>query len=396
MPQVASGGNDPQALERRGDQQGLRKAALDTVRKLLEQSKAGLTMALPKHIPADYIIRVALTSVQRNPKLLECHPITLIGAVFQAAQLGLVPDGVLGQAYLVPFKNRKKNRLEVQFIPGYKGLIELARRSGELSTIAAEVVHAKDTFKYVLGTTPMLEYVPTDEADPGPLTHVWACARLKDGGYQLVVMNHRQVMAIRARSQSVQAGVSSPWDSDPDWMWKKTAIRQLCKLLPASTELQRAIGLEERAEIGLPQDLSILADPDHEEPTPDDDGADTPIDPVQAIAGDLQASDVDAAAVLAAFDTLTLTPAQRLVYVKQFRGRAADLLEMLRALAGAQAGVSTAAGVANPDASAFGPSFTAEVAGAKTIVHEPEPIAVASKPGPRPVASTKPPGHFDF
>lgn len=245
------------------------KQQLAVVRKLLEDSMAGLKMALPKHIPAEYLMRVVLTSVQRTPDLLKCHPVTLLGAVFQAAQLGLVPDGVLGQAYLVPFRNTKKNRMEVQFIPGYKGLITLARRSGEISTINAEVVHQKDTFKYALGIHPMLEHVPSELADPGPITHVYAYARLRDGGVQSVVMNMRQVDAIKKRSQSARSG-SSPWTTDPEWMIKKTALKQLCKLLPASTELQRAVGLDERAEIGLPQDLSILADPEHETPTEDD------------------------------------------------------------------------------------------------------------------------------
>lgn len=262
-PPPAPATNESQALAVQQKQQ------LAQVRRLLEESMNGLKMALPKHIPAEYLMRVVLTSVQRTPDLLKCHPITLLGAVFQAAQLGLVPDGVLGQAYLVPFRNSKKNRMEVQFIPGYKGLIALARRSGEVSTVNAEVVHAKDSFKYALGINPILEHVPTELADPGPITHVYAYARLRDGGFQMVVMNMRQVDAIRKRSQAARSG-SSPWTTDPEWMIKKTALKQLCKLLPASTELQRAVGLDERADIGLPQDLSILADPDHETPTEDD------------------------------------------------------------------------------------------------------------------------------
>ena len=245
---------------------------LSSIRELLDKSKNNLRAALPMHISPDYMVRVVLTSVQRTPELLECHPITLLGAVYQAAQLGLVPDGVLGQAYLVPFNNRQKRRKEVQFIPGYKGLIALARRSGEVPTIGAEVVHEKDKFVYKLGLNTVLDHVPTDDDDPGPIVKVYAYAKLKDGGEQIVVMNRRQVDAIRSRSQAAKS-TYSPWTTDPDWMWKKTALKQLCKLLPASIELQRAVGLEESAEVGIPQDLSLLLPIDiapDEAPTPHD------------------------------------------------------------------------------------------------------------------------------
>lgn len=232
------------------------QSQLGTVRDMLEKSKQNLKYALPDHIKADYIIRVVLTSVQRTPELLECHPHTLLGAVFQAAQLGLVPDGVLGMAYLVPYWNGKKKRKEVQFIPGYKGLIALARRSNEISTIGAATVHQKDRFVYQLGLEPKLEHEPSDEDDPGPIVKVYAYAKLKDGGFQTVVMTKREVEAIRGRSQSAKSA-HSPWTTDPDWMWKKTALKQLCKLLPASTELQRAMSLDDRGEAGRAQDLVL-------------------------------------------------------------------------------------------------------------------------------------------
>jgi recombination protein RecT len=252
-------------------QQALARDRFTNVRTLLQQAEKSLATALPQGIPVSYMIRVVLTAVQRNPELLECDHITLLGAVFQAAQLGLVPDGVLGQAYLVPFWNSKKDRKEVQFIPGYRGLVTLVRRSGDLSTIDAEVVHAKDQFRYSRGTSPMLEHVPYDgQEDPGPITHVWAAARLKDGSFQIVVMTAREVEKIKARSASVKAKRSSPWDTDREWMFKKTALKQLCKLLPTSVETQRALSLDDRAEVALPQDLGLLAS-ETETATPIDD-----------------------------------------------------------------------------------------------------------------------------
>lgn len=349
MTQSATPNREEQAL-------ATAKKQFNDVRQLLEQSKDNLKLALPKHIDAGYMIRVALTSVQRTPELLDCHPITLIGALFQAAQLGLVPDGVLGQAYLVPFWNKKKRRKEVQFIPGYKGLVALARRSGEVSTVGAEVVRKKDHFKYAFGINPILEHVPTEEDDPGDIRFVYAFAKLKDGGYQIVVLNVRQVNAIKARSQSAE-GDYSPWKSDPEWMFKKTALRQLCKLLPASIELQRAVALDERAEIGLPQDLSLLADAS-EAPTPDDRDGDNGD---QRNVLDEELSTIDEPVQIAlrqAFKDLDLSEGQALVRLRQHKGK--DWRELLVALQAecyaklrgtpvvAESSVTTAADVQQP------------------------------------------------
>jgi recombination protein RecT len=304
--------------------------AFSTVRGLLAQSEQQLAAALPKGIPVSYMMRVVLTAVQRTPKLLECAPVTLLGAVFQAAQLGLVPDGVLGQAYLVPFNNRDKRRMEVQFIPGYRGLVTLARRSGEISTIDADVVHEKDTFKYVRGLNPVLEHIPSEDPNPGKIVKVYAFAKLKDGGFQIKVMTIREVEAIKARSAAVKAKRSSPWDTDPEWMFKKTALKQLCKLLPVSTELQRALGLDDRAEVNLPQDLALLADA-NETATPvseDDVQEEGTVDSVDAELALVEESYRDA--IVTAFDTLQFNKAARLVQLRAYKGNAAALLASLR------------------------------------------------------------------
>src|SRR3990167_2953727 len=141
-------------------------------------------------------------------------------------------------------------------IPGYRGFVSLVRRSGELSTIDADVVYEKDKFVYTRGTEPRLEHVPSDDANPGKLVAAYAIARLKDGGFQIKVMRAREIEAIRKRSKAATDG---PWVTDYDWMAKKTTIKQLCKLLPVSTETQRALALDDRAEMELPQDLGMLA-----------------------------------------------------------------------------------------------------------------------------------------
>jgi len=230
----------------------------DSVRGLLTRYRPQLEMALPRHLKPDRLIRVALTSVQKNPALLECHPITLVGAVVQCAQLGLEPDDGTGKAYLVPFFNSKKNRSEVQFIVGYRGLIDLARRSGQVSAVEARVVHKKDYFEYAFGLQPALDHRPSTDSEPGEPIYFYAIARFRTGDTQFDVMTKSEVDTIRKRSKAGQAG---PWVSDYEEMGKKTVVRRLAKLLPASAEFLRAVSLDERADIGIPQDLGTLIDP---------------------------------------------------------------------------------------------------------------------------------------
>jgi recombination protein RecT len=232
----------------------MRDQRVTNIRNLLEKSKPQMEMALPKHVTADRLLRIAMTSIQKTPKLLDCTPQSLIAAVMQSAQLGLEPDGVLGQAYLVPYKTT------CQLIPGYKGLLKLARNSGDLSTIQAHAVHENDHFEFAYGLEPTLKHTPTLD-DPGRVIAFYAVARLKDGGYQFEVMGKKQVDEIRARSRAANDG---PWVTDYEEMGKKTVIRRLAKMLPASVELARAVALDERAAAGLPQEIDTVFDMDVE------------------------------------------------------------------------------------------------------------------------------------
>jgi recombination protein RecT len=145
-------------------------------------------------------------------------------------------------------------RKEVQFQVGYKGLLALARRSGEISTITAEVVHANDTFAYQLGDEPMIDHKPSLEDEPGEPIFVYAIAKLKDGGIQRVVMTRGAIEKIRTRSK---AGSSGPWVTDWEEMAKKTAIKRLCKLLPMSIELADAIATDTEAELDTTPSTNI-------------------------------------------------------------------------------------------------------------------------------------------
>lgn len=246
-----------------------KQTAADTVRAMLDKSKGQIAAALPKFMDMPRFLRVAMTSIQRNPKLLECAPVTLVGAIIQSAQLGLELDGILGHAYLVPFYNGKKSRLEVQFIAGYKGLIALVRRSDQMSGIEARVVHEKDTFRYTYGMDATIEHIPDKDANPGEAIAFYAIARMKDGNAQFEVMSRTDVEKVMKRSPSKdkEGNPVGPWKSDFEEMGKKTVIRRLVKVLPVTIEAQKAVHLDERADLGLAQDLGMLVD-ETEKPTP--------------------------------------------------------------------------------------------------------------------------------
>ena len=214
--------------------------------------KAQMALALPKHMTADRLARIATTEMRRVPALAKASPESFLGAIMQCAQLGLEPSNGLGHAYLIPFGNGqdKQGRRNVQLIIGYRGMIDLARRSGQILCISARAVYEHDEFSFAYGLHEDLKHTPGEEGDSGALTHVYAVARLKDGGVQFEVMSRKQVEAIRAQSQ---AGKNGPWVSHFEEMAKKTVIRRLFKYLPVSIEMQQAIGLDEQADAGIDQ-----------------------------------------------------------------------------------------------------------------------------------------------
>lgn len=205
-----------------------------------------LAAALPSHISPDRISRIALTEMRKTPALRECDPYSLFGSIMQASQLGLELGGALGHAYLVPF--RSKRGMDAQFIVGYRGMIDLARRSGQIVSLQAHAVHQGDDFDFAYGLDERLHHIPTsDVANRGEIIAFYAVAKLKGGGHQLEVMWKSEVDAVRAQSK---AGNSGPWVSHYEEMGKKTVIRRLFKYLPVSVELQQAVGLDEQADRG--------------------------------------------------------------------------------------------------------------------------------------------------
>ena len=194
-----------------------------------------LRMALPPHVSLDKFLRVAITALQQNPDLLKADRNSLYAAIVSAAQLGLLPDSQLGEAYFVPFKGR------VQLIPGYRGLIKLARQ-GDVGFVEAETIHENDDVSYFLGDDSKFS-VQVAWRDRGAPIGVYAVAKFRDGGMcGREVLMKADIDVIRAKSQAA----NGPAWKDNYWeMAKKSAIRQLSKTMPLTTEARNAVRLSE-------------------------------------------------------------------------------------------------------------------------------------------------------
>ena len=220
-----------------------------TIRNFLSQGsvKKQLGLAVPKHLTVDRLLRVAMTSIQKNRMLLDCTPESLLACVITCAQLGLEPDQVMGQAYLVPFRNR--GTLESQLIVGYRGLLSLIRRSGDLQSVQCQVVYENDLFNLQYGLNERLDHIPAD-GDRGNPRGAYVVLRYRDGGHSYDYMPANDIERIRRRSKSPDSG---PWVTDWDEMAKKTVIRRHAKLAPVSIEVHRALALEDRFNAGESQ-----------------------------------------------------------------------------------------------------------------------------------------------
>lgn len=214
---------------------GTELAAADdkpNVKQLIVRMTPEIEKALPAHLDATRVARIAVTLIGTNPALARCTPESFLGALMTASQLGLEP-GPLGEAYLVPYGQ------QVTFIPGYRGLIKLAYQSGMVADIGAHVVRENDEFDFAHGLAPYLTHKPAWRVNRGAPVGVYAAANLANGRQVFVVLAHAQVEAIRHRSRAKDNG---PWKTDWDAMARKTAIRQLARWLPMSTDL-RAFGM---------------------------------------------------------------------------------------------------------------------------------------------------------
>lgn len=226
---------------------------------LLNTKKGEIAKMLPKHLNAERLLKVAQIAATTTPALAKCDVASLVGAIGQCAQMGLEPNTVLGHAYLVPFNTKRKDGNgnerwvnSVQVIIGYKGLIDLARRSGQIVSIAAHEVCENDEFNLVYGLDEKLEHRPA-MGERGNVIGFYAVAKLKDGGHCFEFMSRFQVEQIMQSTQS--KGKYGPWKDNFIEMGRKTAIRRLAKYLPLSIEFQTAAALDGMAEAGKDQNI---------------------------------------------------------------------------------------------------------------------------------------------
>lgn len=201
-----------------------------------------ITEALPKNIGMDAsrLSRIVLTTLRQNPKLLDCTIESLLGATLQSAQLGLEPN-LNGSCYFIPYKN------VVSFQIGYKGLIDLICRRGEVTSIVAQSVRQGDDFHYEYGRNETLRHIPAPESKRGPIEYFYAYANLKNGGFTFTVMHISEIEKIR---DDYSIGykfdkANSIWAKNFEAMSLKTIIKRLVKYLPISVETQSAVAYDE-------------------------------------------------------------------------------------------------------------------------------------------------------
>ena len=220
-----------------------------TIKQLLEAetTRSRFRQIVPEHLTPERLIRICMLSLS-NEKLAKCDPITLLGAFMVLGSLGLEPNTTLGHAYLLPFWNSKEKKNDIQLIIGYKGYIDLARRSGQLVSIHADVVRASDKFSYEYGTNEHLSHCPAFTDDQSTPLCAYAYAKVT-GGQAFEVMPWPKVMAVRNSSAGYRSGYS-PWMTHEDEMAKKTAIRRLAKVLPLSPAFMKAAAIDSKSETG--------------------------------------------------------------------------------------------------------------------------------------------------
>ncbi len=228
---------------------------------MLEQFKGEIARALPKHLSPDRMVRIALTAFRMNPKLSETDPRSVFAAVIQSSQLGL-EVGLMGEAHLVPFGS------QCQLIPGYQGLMKLARNSGIVQDIYGHEVRMNDKFDIVLGLNRSLMHeplkkngFPAGDEERGAIVGFYAVAVFKDGTRTFHAMSKEQIEQVRDNSRGYQMAKKyakeSPWDTHFIPMGLKTVIRRLCNLLPKSPELAMALAMDEVNERGETQNIGI-------------------------------------------------------------------------------------------------------------------------------------------
>lgn len=213
----------------------------ETFPAMLQAWKPQIEAALPRHLNADRMARICLTCFRQTPKLGECEPLSVFAAVIQAAQLGLEP-GLNGRAYIIPYGKT------ATFVPGWKGLVELANRSGRAAVWTGAVFEG-DEFKWANGSKPFIEHLPGSEDEPAKLTHAYAVGWVKGSDWPVIEV--WQISKIwKHRNRYNRVGEKHYSYQHPEMYARKVVLLQVLKYIPSTPELEAAIILGDQAEIG--------------------------------------------------------------------------------------------------------------------------------------------------
>ena len=224
-----------------------------TIVDMVKALEPEIRRALPAVLTPERFTRMALSAINNTPELANCTPMSFIAALMNAAQLGMEPNTPLGQAYLIPYKN--KGVLECQFQLGYKGLIDLAYRTGKIQMIQAHVVREFDYFEYQYGLDSRLVHRP-GTGDRGEITFIYGLFKLNNGGYGFEVSNKEDMDAFAAKYSKSYGSKFSPWVDNYEDMAKKTVIKRVLKYAPVSSDFQKALSVDETIKTELSVDMS--------------------------------------------------------------------------------------------------------------------------------------------
>lgn len=215
-----------------------------TIFDLIKAGAKQFSAAAPKHFNSERFVRIALTEVRKNPELANCSQESLLGCLMEAARLGIEPGGVLGQLYLLPFKNKKLGTVECQLQISYKGQIELLRRSGQLSDIYAYPVYENDEFSIEYGLNRNIVHKP-NFSNKGALIGIYSVAKLKDGAVSFEFMTTQE---IEEHEQKYRLGQykNNIWNKNFIEMGSKTVVKKMLKWLPISVEFIENIRNDEK------------------------------------------------------------------------------------------------------------------------------------------------------
>ena len=223
-----------------------------TMQTYIKSMEGEIKKALPSVITPERFTRMVLSALSTTPKLGSCTPKSFLGAMMSAAQLGLEPNTPLGQAYLIPYKNKGVD--EVQFQIGYKGLIDLAYRSGEVEVVQAHIVYENDTFECEYGLEPKLTHTPADK-DRGEPIKVYAVFKTKSGGYGFEVMSMDDIRKHASKYSKSYGSSYSPWKTNFEEMAKKTVLKRVLKYAPLKSDFVRGITQDESIKTEIADDM---------------------------------------------------------------------------------------------------------------------------------------------